>query len=208
MVSVSVVEAVVSVGELELAVLLPRDSEALLDEHAFQRDEFLPYWAELWPSGVALASAVGTRPLDGHRVVELGCGLALPSIAAARAGARVLATDWSPAAVALAASNARRNGVRLSTAICDWNAPSQILEGAPWDLVLAADVLYERRDVAPLLELLPKLVTDGGEVLIADPGRPGAKEFFARAANDWTVSTLFGATGAGATVYRLTPAGC
>ena len=208
MVSVSVVEVVVSVGELELAVLLPRDSEALLDEDAFEHDEFLPYWAELWPSGVALAAVAGSRPLEGLRVVELGCGLALPSIAAARAGARVLATDWSPEAVALVASNARRNGVRLETAICDWNAPAQILDGAPWNLVLAADVLYERRNVEPLLELLPQLVTAGGEALIADPGRPAAKEFFAAARKGWTVSALSGVTGAGATVYRLMPAGC
>src|SRR5262249_32627489 len=106
-VSVSVVEAVVSTGDVELAGLLPRDSEALLDEHAFEHDEFLPYWAELWPSGVALASAVSRLVVHGLRVLELGCGLALPSITAARRGARVLATDWSAEAVALAEWNAR-----------------------------------------------------------------------------------------------------
>src|SRR4051794_24635403 len=90
----------------ELTVLRPRDSEALLDEHAFEEQEFLPYWAELWPSGVALARAIAARSLRGARVLELGCGLGLPSLAAALGGGRVMATDWSPAALDLLADNA------------------------------------------------------------------------------------------------------
>src|SRR3954447_24559702 len=95
------VEEIVTLGAggREVAVLRPRDSEALLDEHAFEADEFIPYWAELWPSGVALARAIAGRSLKGARVLELGCGLGLPSIAAAQGGGRVLATDWSPVAI-------------------------------------------------------------------------------------------------------------
>ena len=85
------------VGEVALA--RPRDAEALLTEEGFEKEEFLPYWAELWSSGVALAHDVARRALRGASVVELGCGLGLPSIAAALAGGRVLATDWSPDAV-------------------------------------------------------------------------------------------------------------
>ena len=77
-------------GEVELT--RPRDAEALLSEEAFEHEEFLPYWAELWTSGVALAHDSRRRSLRGARTLELGCGLALPSIAAARAGGRVLAT--------------------------------------------------------------------------------------------------------------------
>src|SRR5262245_59217826 len=197
MTTVHVVEQVVSLPASELAVLRPRDSEALLDEDAFTREEFLPYWAELWPSGVTLARAVSELLLEGRRVVELGCGLALPSIAAALGGARVLATDWSPDAIALAAWNARRNAALVETAVCDWAAPGRLLAGAPWDLVLAADVLYERRNVDTLLALLPRLV-DGGEVLLADPGRPHAALFLERAHAGWAVRTT--ADG----VYRLT----
>ena len=92
-----------------LEVLRPRDAEALLDERAFEHEEFLPYWAELWPSGVALARRVAARALKGARVLELGCGLGLPSLAAALAGGRVLATDWSPQAIELLRDNAERN---------------------------------------------------------------------------------------------------
>jgi predicted nicotinamide N-methyase len=166
----------------ELAVLRPRDSEALLDEHAFEDDEFLPYWAELWPSGVALARAIAARALRGARVLELGCGLGLPSLAAALGGGRVLATDWSPSALELLADNAERNGARLETALVRWEEPAELLDRAPWDLVLAADVIYERRNVPVLAGLLPRL---GGEVLLADPGRATLEDFLDEVGTVW-----------------------
>ena len=165
----------------EIALVRPRDAEALLDEEAFEREEFLPYWAELWPSGLALARCLCARPLAGERVLELGCGLALPSLAAALRGARVLASDWAPDAVALVAENAERNGVAIETALADWARPERLVAPGPWDLVVAADVLYERRNVELLLELLPRLVAPEGEVLLAEPGRPPARAFFAAA---------------------------
>src|SRR5207253_5236167 len=113
---------------------------ALLDEDAFEHEEFVPYWAELWASGETLAQEVARRDVAGLRIVELGCGLALPSLAAALSGANVLATDWSPDAIALAGENARRNGLELETAIVSWSEPETLFERAPWDLVLAADV--------------------------------------------------------------------
>src|SRR5215217_44524 len=114
------VEEVVPLAGGELRVLRPRDSEELLDEQAFEHEEFLPYWAELWPSGVALAREVAARSLKGARTLELGCGLGLPSIAAALAGGRVLATDWSTDAIAMAAANAESSGAELETLACDW----------------------------------------------------------------------------------------
>ena len=180
----------VDVGACELSVLRPPDAEALLDEDAFEHEEFLPYWAELWPSGLALARALARRRLGGARVVELGCGLALPSLAAAARGARVLATDWSPDAVALAARNAERNGLALETAVVDWATPEPLVADAPWDVVLAADVLYERRNVDQLLRLLPRLVDSTGEVLLADPRRPAAQGFFAAASERWRIEQL------------------
>src|ERR1043166_8269991 len=100
------VEETVALPVRALSILRPRDAEALLDEEAFEREEFLPYWAELWASGVALAEAVAARDVRGRRVVELGCGLALPSLAAALGGAHLLATAWSPDPIELARENA------------------------------------------------------------------------------------------------------
>jgi predicted nicotinamide N-methyase len=175
---------------LRLSILRPPSAEELIDEAAFDEDEFLPYWAELWPSGVALARHVATLELAGRRVLELGCGLGLPSLAAGLRGAHVLATDWADGAIELLRRNAERNGVALRTARVRWSAPEPLLRAAPWDLVLGADLLYEERNAEQLAELLPAL---GGETLLAEPGRPYAKDFLQR----------FRAEPVGERIYRL-----
>jgi predicted nicotinamide N-methyase len=178
------VEEVVAIAGHDLALLRPRDTEALLDEEAFEHEEFLPYWAELWPSALALARMVAARALHGARTLELGCGLGLPSLAAALAGGRVLATDWSPDAVAMTARNAERNGLFVDTLVCSWTAPEPLLELGPWDLVLASDVLYEPRNGDALAPLLPRLLAPHGQVWLADPGRPAAEGFLAGFAHE------------------------
>lgn len=173
------VEEVVGIAGHDLALLRPRDPDSLLSQEAYERDEFLPYWAELWPSALALARMVAARALRGARVLELGCGLGLPSLAAALAGGRVLATDWSPDAVAMTARNAERNGLSIDTLVCSWVTPEPLLERGPWDLVLASDVLYEARNREALAPLLPRLLAPHGAVWLADPGRPDAEPFLA-----------------------------
>jgi predicted nicotinamide N-methyase len=167
-----------AIDGLSLSILRPRQADALLSEEAFEHEEFLPYWAELWPSGLALAHVVRRRDVRDLRVVELGCGLGVPSIVAALGGAEVLATDWSPEALEVAAANAERNGAAVETELVSWADSGRLERGAPWDLVLAADLLYEQRNVDQLLALLPRL---GGEVLLAEPGRPPSVRFFEEA---------------------------
>jgi predicted nicotinamide N-methyase len=145
----------------------------------------MPYWAELWPSGVALAETVAEHELRGKRVVELGCGLALPSIVAALAGAEALATDWAPEALTLARENGARNGVDIGTLELDWTKPELLLARAPFDLILCSDVLYEPRNVNALVELLPQL---GPEVLLGEPGRQTAAAFFQQAEREWEIT--------------------
>ncbi|MGH3009107.1 MAG: class I SAM-dependent methyltransferase [Gaiellaceae bacterium] len=177
-------------GELRLNVLRPPSADELIDEAAFDAEEFLPYWAELWPSGLALARHVATLDLDGRRVLKLGCGLGLPSLAAALRGAHVLATDWADDAIELLRQNADRNGVSVRVAQVRWSEPEPLLRAAPWDVVLGADLLYEARNAEQLAELLPQL---GGEMLLAEPGRPYAKDFLER----------FRAEDIGERIYRL-----
>ncbi|HEY2541950.1 MAG TPA: 50S ribosomal protein L11 methyltransferase, partial [Gaiellaceae bacterium] len=112
----------------------PPSADDLIDEEAFDEDEFLPYWAELWPSGLALAHVVAGRDLGGARVLELGAGLGLPSLAAALRGAEVLATDWAEDAVTLLRDNAARNGIELRAERMRWDAPELVLASAPWDV--------------------------------------------------------------------------
>jgi predicted nicotinamide N-methyase len=158
------------VGEVELLLRRPVDPESLLDEEAFADDEFLPYWAELWPAGLALARVLPPR-LDGVKAVEIGCGLGVPSLVAAARGATVTATDWSEDAIELLRENAERNGLRLEAKHADWRQ----LAGR-FDLVLAADLLYEQRYVEPLVETLRRLAP---EALVALADRPYEAEFLA-----------------------------
>ncbi len=160
-----------------MSVLRPLDADALIDETTFDEEEFLPYWAELWPSGLALARYVATVEVAGRKVLELGCGLGLPSLAAAVRGADVLATDWAEDAIELLRRNAERNDALLGVARVRWSEPEPLLRSAPWDLVLGADVLYEERNADQLADLLPRL---GGAILLAEPGRPYANAFLER----------------------------
>ena len=178
------VEETVRAGPLELRILRPPNADALIDEARFGEDEFMPYWAELWASGVALAAAVAARDLRAAQVHVLGCGLGHHSVQAAHSGARVLATDWAPEALEVTRRNAERNGALVETVLADWSAPDALLERAPFDLVLCADVLYEPRNVDALLGLLPRL---GSEVLLGEPGRPTAARFFEAAEREWTI---------------------
>ena len=194
------VEEAVPLDGRDLRLLRPRDAESLLDEEAFASEEFLPYWADLWPSARALAASLSCRALRGARTLELGCGLGLPSVAAALAGGRVLAVDWSPEAVELTRTNAERNGAELDTLVCSWTEPAPLLESAPWDLVIAADVLYEPRNGDALLDLLPRL-TD--VVWLADPGRKPAARFLDAARADWTIVTHGASELPNGAIYRL-----
>ena len=123
-------------------------------------------------------------------MLELGCGLGLPSLAAARGGADVLATDWADDAIELLRRNAGRNGIVLRAERVRWDEPATLLGGAPWDLVLGADLLYESRNADQLAALLPRL---GTEILLAEPGRPYARSFLER----------MGAEPAGDRLYRI-----
>ena len=158
-------EVEVVVGTRRLRLLQPRSIEDLHDREA----PTPPYWAQVWPSALVLADELVHRDLAGVRAVELGCGVGLGAIAAALAGADVIATDVDRDAVAFARENGRRVlGHRLPTMRADLtDLPAPLLDLAPFDLVLAADVLYTAPLAAGLVRALAALVRPGGAALIA-----------------------------------------
>ena len=194
-------EEAIEIGGDRLVLERPADPESLIDEDGFAEDEFLPYWAERWPSGIALAEHVAARELRDTRVLEIGCGLGLPSLVGARLGADVVATDWSPDAIALLERNAARNGLPMTAVPADWRDSDAIVSLGPFHLVLAADVLYEARNAAPILTLLSTL---GAPAIIADPGRRHAAGFLGAArADGWEVDTVFDARIPQGGIHRL-----
>jgi predicted nicotinamide N-methyase len=185
--SEELVSPVVELPSGALRLLQPKEAADIPDAGPVEWAPVAPYWAVLWRSGVALARELDGLELRGRRVVELGCGLAVPSLAAARAGAEVLATDACPEALALVARTARLNELSVETAVVDWADPGELLGRAPFDVVVASDVLYQRAAVGQLLSLLPRLAP---EAWVADPGRPAAGAFVEEASRRWSLDTL------------------
>jgi predicted nicotinamide N-methyase len=167
-------------------LLQPAEAAEIPDDHQVEWAPLAPYWSVLWRSGLALARELDGEDLRGKRVVELGCGLAAPSIAAARGGADVIATDGDVDALGLVERNAAANNVQLEATTLDWGDPDELVERGPFDLVLASDILYERPSVAMLLELIPRLAP---VAWVADPGRPAADAFMDQASRRWQIET-------------------
>jgi predicted nicotinamide N-methyase len=154
----------------------------------------LPLWADIWPSGVVLAGVIAREPgrVGGKRVLELGPGVGVTAAAALLAGAAELVlADSAQGALLLAARNARHHaGTSPRTLLINWRRPGEELysaAGAGFDIVLAADILYEEKDVKPLIRLLGRVLAPDGEVWLAEPGRDPAEAFVAALAQrGWT----------------------
>jgi predicted nicotinamide N-methyase len=137
----------------------------------------MPYWALLWPSGMALAEALLADPAITRqgRTLELGCGLGVTAVAALHLGAALWAADCFTEALAFCRYNTLRNtGQRPLPLLLDWRSSvgqEACVVAGPFSLVLAADVLYEPEDIAPLLDLVPRLLAPGGAFWLAEPGR-------------------------------------
>jgi predicted nicotinamide N-methyase len=135
-----------------------------------------PMFGVIWPAARALAARLARAdgPGPGQRLIELGCGLALPSLVAARRGCAVLATDQHPDAGPLLARNAARNGVVVLHAELDWRDEPEL---RPFDWVVASDVLYASGMAETTAAAFARLLAPGGRGLLADPGRPWLQEF-------------------------------
>lgn len=171
----------VSIGERRLTMLHPASPEDLIDEEEFERDERLPYWADIWPSARILAAYIGTQTGSGRSLLELGCGAGLVATAAAVAGFRVCATDYYEDALRFTALNVATNTGRMpETRLVDWRVlPTDL---GRFDVVVGSDVLYERPHGPLVARAVDVLLSRGGEAVIADPGRISAGDFVRDAA--------------------------
>jgi len=137
-----------------------------------------PYFGTLWPSARGLARWMAEHPawLTGQTVLELGCGLALPALVAAKLGARVIAVDCHPDVPAFLTRNAELSAVQIEYMQVDWSAPAELAalhaKIGRVDLVVGSDLLYEASQAVSLPVALAELCPAGTRVLLADPGRP------------------------------------
>lgn len=195
--SLDLVELNEIVGQTRLSLTTLRDLDATIDRMfdeltRLDRPELLdvlcPYFGVIWPSARALGELVDRELIDGIektralRILELGCGLAMPSLIAAIKGAQTFATDFHPQVARFLELNRQRNaGASRSRALqyfeWDWRTLPQLPSGlAPnwgrFDWVIASDVLYDRDLPIPLARAMASAVTPKGRITLTDPGRP------------------------------------
>lgn len=166
----------IDVAGREILLLHPESAEDLIDERDFERDERLPYWAEIWPSSRILAAhLVGMKARD-RTLLELGCGAGLVATAASRGGFRVTVSDYYEDALRFARANAWLNDVPSpGTMLLDWR---DLPDDAPrFDVIVASDVLYERDYGELVPRAIDALLDESGTAYVADPGRVGRDEF-------------------------------
>jgi predicted nicotinamide N-methyase len=170
------IEEVFTIGGRELVILRPRNADDLITEADYVRDERLPYWADIWPSSMMLAERLLEEKGAGQSLIELGCGSGLCACAAAISGFDVLATDYYDDALLFTELNTRGNAGRpVKTRHVDWSAiPGDL---GTFDVVLAADVMYEPRYPAMVAGAIDRLIGSAGNALIADPGRIAFPDF-------------------------------
>jgi ETFB lysine methyltransferase len=159
-----------------VSLLMPANADDLISEADFDRDERLPYWADLWPSARILAEELAVMRLRGQRVLELGCGLGLVAMGAVIGGADVTATDYYEDATRFALVNvARATGTLIETRMVNWvDLPPDL---GKFDVVIASDVLYEHRYASLVANAIASTLRRGGEAIVADPGRIALQEF-------------------------------
>lgn len=160
----------ISIDGLSLALLRADGIEKAVDAgELLQADDPIepPYWMHLWPGAMALARVVARTPEvgPGALVLELGCGLALPSIVAAVRGARVVTTDLKEPPLGLAKRSALRNGSRIHTVQMDFKAPAV---RAGCDVIVGAEVAYDERQVAALIDVTMTLLRPRGVAWFSD----------------------------------------
>lgn len=152
----------------------PEFSDRLLDApavaKAFEADEYMPYWADLWPAARMLAKVILHETwIPGTPALEVGCGLGLPGIVALSQGLDVTFSDYDECALRFAGDNARHNGyARFQLLKMDWRHPP---EGLRVPVILGSDLIYELRNVAPLVGFVKKVLAPGGVALLTDQDR-------------------------------------
>lgn len=158
----------------------PHNADLLISEEDYVKDERLPYWADLWPASRLLATTALETNGAGRTLLELGCGLGLPTSAAVRAGFEVTSTDYYEDALHMTRFNSWRvNGVEPSVRMVDWRALPEDL--GKFDVVMAADVLYERPYGTLVAAAIAATLKPDGEAWITDPGRTALDVFLEQA---------------------------
>ncbi|HEU5115623.1 MAG TPA: methyltransferase [Isosphaeraceae bacterium] len=168
------------VGGRSIRLARPAEPDRLLDDPDIlalnARDDYMPYWAYLWPGAFLLAEQVGReRWAEGTRALEIGCGLGLAGLVGVASGLNVVFSDYDVTPLRFVSRSCQENTFgedRHSTLLLDWRT----LPEDRYPLILGADVLYERRLVPLVANLLARMLEPDGEALVAGPYRVATED--------------------------------
>jgi predicted nicotinamide N-methyase len=171
--------------------------DSLFEQAKADPERQMPYWAKVWPSGVALADVVAERAAEvrDRQVLELGAGLGVTACTVLEEGGRLITADYSLLPLALCRLNGLLNTGRAPGSTCfNWRDEAQVrdvLRRHPSiGLILAADVLYEFRDIQPLIDVIERLLAPAGSLWLAEPVRRTAQRFLDIIATmGWTIES-------------------
>ncbi len=205
-----------NLDSLELGFTRLSEPDRVLDEAVAEEDRRkadlnsvkepprVPYWAELWESAIGLAQVIGRTSLVGKSVLDLGCGMGLAGAAAAAMGANVLLADIESQALLLARLNTAPWQDRVRARRVNWQTDQL---GERFDLILGADILYEKDQWPFLHSFWKEHLAEGGEILLGEPGRQTGEKFPAWATNlGWKIeqtTELIESVGKRVRVFRL-----
>ena len=186
----------------EYEIYRPDDAsrDRLFEAGRADPEKQMPYWAKVWPSGVALADVVVERKTEvaSKHVLELGAGLGVTAAAVLEYGGQIVTADYSALPLAHCRLNTLVNTGRAPRATCfNWRHDAEVDAAtrqpdfaAASRLILAADVLYEGRDAVPLLNVIERLLTTDGSLWLAEPVRRTAQRFLDSAAElGWDIES-------------------
>ena len=154
------------------------DEEALKDAYE-KRTILFPYWGKVWASAQAMAEYLILHPeyTANKTIIELGAGLGLPSLIAARNAASVLCTDYEGEAVTVAQQSALHHHIKkFSAEVLDWNAMPDHLAA---DVLMLSDINYEPAAFDTLMKIIMVFLQKGSTVILSTPQRLMAKDFVA-----------------------------
>lgn len=138
-----------------------------------------PLFGQVWPSSRKLADIMQTHVLDGLRILEIGCGLALASLVIQRRNGNITASDCHPLTQSFLDENARLNDLpNLKYQTGNWGRDNPLL--GEFDLIIGSDVLYERAMPALVAGFIQTHAAPNAEVIIIDPNRGNRSSFHKR----------------------------
>ena len=149
------------------------------DQDLSLAEEHCPYFGVMWEAGIGLSQFLTEELCAGKKILEIGCGLALPSFIATRFGGQVIATDFHADVPLFLKENQDKNNIHFDYRVMNWRDEIERTKNTlgTFDLVLGSDILYESQHAMQVAQALITFLKPGGKIILSDPGRAYIQKF-------------------------------